>query len=66
MVNVLRNILFRVLVSSYNRDIITDSVMECCFKIHWWGVAIVRDFIRILKEIFVELITENQHFFYLV
>jgi hypothetical protein len=45
MVNVLGNILFRVLGSSCNRDIITDAFVECCFKIlYWWGVAIVREF----------------------
>jgi hypothetical protein len=61
----LENILFRVFGSSCNRDIITDSIMECCFKIlYWWGVAIVREFLRILKEIFVEMIKENQHFFF--
>jgi hypothetical protein len=61
VVNLLGNILFRVLGSSFNRNIITDAVMECCFKIsYWWGVAIVREFPRILKEMFVELIKKNQ------
>jgi len=64
MVNELGNIVVRVLGSSCNRDIITDTIMECCLKILYrWGVAIVREFPRILKEMFVELIKENQHFF---
>jgi len=63
MVNVLGNILFRVLGSSCNRDIITDTVMECCFKIlYWWGVAIVREFPRLLKAVFGELLKINIFF----
>jgi len=37
-----------------------DAFMECCFKIsYWWGVAIVSEFPRILKEMFVELIKKK-------
>jgi len=54
MVNVLRNILFRVLGSTCNRDIITDAIIECCFKIlYWWGIAIVREFPGILMAMFI-------------
>jgi hypothetical protein len=68
MVNVLGNILFRVLGSSCNRDIVKEAIMECCFKVlYWWGVDIVREFPRIVKEMFVELILKSQNFiFYLV
>jgi hypothetical protein len=66
MVNVLGNILFRVLGSSCNRDIIIDAIMECCFKIlYWWVVAIAREFPRILKEMFVELIKNQTPPFFL-
>jgi hypothetical protein len=65
MVNVLGNILFRVLGSSCNRDVITNAIMECCFKIlYWWSVAIVREFLGVLKEMFGELIKENNFFFW--
>ena len=65
MVNILGNILIRVLGCSFNRDITTDAIMECCFKILcWWGVTILREFPRILKEMLVGLIIKINLFFF--
>lgn len=63
MVNVLGNILIRVLGSPFNSDILTDTITGCCFKIlYWWGVTTLREFTRILMEMFVGLMKNQDSF----